>query len=71
MPGRAILAAALVLGTASGVVQAPVAVAQEAPAVSSNDISGLIRAVADASARLDSTRQDIAVKREGVNKTLV
>ncbi|MBB1030407.1 hypothetical protein G6027_05805, partial [Dietzia sp. SLG310A2-38A2] len=52
-------------------VQAPIAVAQEAPAISPGDISGLIRAVADASARLDSTRQDIAVKREGVNKTLV
>ncbi|GAA1715286.1 hypothetical protein GCM10009831_26170 [Dietzia cercidiphylli] len=45
--------------------------AQEVPATSPGDISGLIRAVADASARLDATRQDIAVKREGVNKTLV
>ena len=45
--------------------------AQEAPAVAPGDISGLIRAVADASARLDATRQGIAVKREGVNKTLV
>ncbi|MEH6818381.1 MAG: NlpC/P60 family protein [Dietzia psychralcaliphila] len=71
MPGHTLLAAVLVLGSASGVVQAPTAVAQEAPAVSPGDISGLIRAVADASARLDSTRQDIAVKREGVNKTLV
>ncbi|MGN7155973.1 NlpC/P60 family protein [Dietzia cercidiphylli] len=70
-PGHALLAAALVLGTASGVVHAPVVAAQEVPAASPGDISGLIRAVADASARLDATRQDIAVKREGVNKTLV
>ncbi|MDX2355437.1 NlpC/P60 family protein [Dietzia sp. PP-33] len=52
-------------------VQVPIAAAQEAPAVSTGDISGLIRGVADASARLDATRQGIAVKREGVNKTLV
>lgn len=45
--------------------------AQESPAIAPGDISGLIRAVADASARLDATRQGIAVKREGVNKTLV
>ena len=71
--GRAALAAALVLGTASGVVHVPVAAAQEAPAVAPapGDISALIRAVADATARLDATRQDIAVKKEGVNKTLV
>ena len=62
---------ALVLGTASGVVHVPVAAAQQAPAVAPGDLSGLIRAVADASARLDATRQSIAVKREGVNKTLV
>ena len=71
MPGRAALAAALVLGTASAVVQVPVAVAQPAPAVASGDVSGLIRAVADATARLDQTREEIAVKRDGVNKTLV
>ncbi|PAY24833.1 hypothetical protein CEY15_01265 [Dietzia natronolimnaea] len=52
-------------------VQAPVVAAQVEPAASPEDISSLIRAVADASARLDATRQDIAVKREGVNKTLV
>lgn len=62
---------ALVLTTASGVLHAPVVWAQEAPAAGPGDLSGLIRAVADASARLDSTRQGIAVKREGVNKTLV
>lgn len=75
--GRAALAAVLVLGTASGAIHAPGAVAQ--PAASGNpvesaapdDLSGLIRAVADASARLDATRQDIAVKRESVNKSLV
>lgn len=59
------------LGTASGAVHVPVAAAQEAPAVMPGDVSGLIRAVADATARLDATRQDIAVKREGVNKTFV
>lgn len=71
--GRAVLAAVLVLGTASAGVHVPLAVAQEAPAASPapDDISGLIRAVADATARLDAARQDIAVKREGVNKTLV
>lgn len=71
--GRAALAAALVLGTAAGVVHVPVAAAQQAPAAAPapDDISGLIRAVADASARLDAARQGIAVKREGVNKTLV
>ena len=71
MTGRAVLAAALVLGTASAVVQAPVAVAQPAPASAPGDISGLIRAVADATAQLDHTRQEIAVKRDGVNKSLV
>ena len=65
------LAAVLVLGTAAGVAHIPVAAAQQAPAVAPDDISGLIRAVADATARLDATRQEIAVKREGVNKTLV
>lgn len=69
--GRAALAAALVLGTAASVLQAPVAMAQQATAVAPGDISGLIRAVADATARLDSTREGIAVAREGVNKTLV
>lgn len=69
--GRAVLAAALVLGTASAVVQAPIATAQSAPASAPDDISSLIRAVADASARLDATKQGIAVKREGVNKTFV
>ncbi len=69
--GRATLAVALVLGTASGAVHIPIASAQEVPAVMPGDVSGLIRAVADAAARLDATRQDIAVKREGVNKTLV
>ena len=59
------------LGTASGAVHIPVSAAQEAPAVMPGDVSGLIRAVAEATARLDSTRQDIAVKREGVNKTFV
>lgn len=61
----------LVLGTASALVQAPVTSAQEASQVAPDDISGLIRAVADATARLDSTREGIAVAREGVNKTLV
>ena len=69
--GRAALAVALVLGTASGALHIPVAAAQEAPAIMPGDVSGLIRAVADATARLDATRQDIAVKREGVNKTFV
>ena len=69
--GRAALTAALVLGTASAVVHPPVVSAQQAPAVPSGGISELIRAVADATARLDATRQEIAVKREGVNKTLV
>lgn len=71
MTGRAALAAALVLGTASAVVQVPVAVAQQAPTAAAGDISGLIRAVADATARLDQTQEEIAVKRDGVNKTLV
>lgn len=78
--GRAALAAVLALGTASSVVHAPGAVAQPAHASRSApsadsaggaDISSLIRAVADASARLDATREDIAVKRESVNKSLV
>lgn len=69
--GRAALAAVLVLGTATAVVQAPIAIAQSAPASAPDDISSLIRAVADASARLDATKQGIAVKREGVNKTFV
>lgn len=71
MPGRAALAAALVLGTASGAVHAPVATGQEAPAVRADDVSGLIRAVADATARLDATNEEIAVKRDEVNKTFV
>lgn len=70
-PGRTALAAALVLGTASVVVHVPVANAQETIQVAPGDISGLIRAVADATARLDDTRQGIAVAREDVNKTLV
>ncbi|MFS4489413.1 NlpC/P60 family protein [Dietzia kunjamensis] len=70
-PGRAVLAAVLVLGTAAGAVQAPVAGAQQVTAVAPGDISGLIRAVADASARLDQTREEIAVSRESVNKSLV
>lgn len=45
--------------------------AQQVPAVAPGDISGLIRAVADATARLDETREQIAVQREGVNKSLV
>ncbi|MCT2074798.1 hypothetical protein M3E70_00545, partial [Dietzia cinnamea] len=69
--GRAALAAALVLGTASGLLHPPAAGAQGVSAVAPGDISGLIRAVADATARLDGTRESIAVKREGVNKTLV
>lgn len=52
-------------------IHSPVAMAQGSPSVAAEDISGLIRAVADASARLDATREGIAVKREGVNKTLV
>lgn len=71
VPGRAALAAVLVLGTASAVVQAPVVAAQETSQVAPGDISGLIRAVADATARLDATREGIAVARENVNKTLV
>ena len=59
------------LGTAAAAVQAPIAGAQEVSAVSPGDISGLIRAVADASARLDRTREEIAVSRESVNKSLV
>lgn len=69
--GRTALAAALVLGTASAVVQVPVVAAQETSQVAPGDISGLIRAVADATARLDATREGIAVAREDVNKTLV
>lgn len=69
--GRAAIAVALVLGTATGVVQTPMAAAQDAPAIAADDVSGLIRAVADATARLDATHRDIAVKREGVNKTFV
>lgn len=71
LPGRAAIAAALVLGTASAVVHVPVAIAQEATQVAPGDISGLIRAVADATARLDATRQSIAVAKEDVNKSLV
>ncbi|MBB1019074.1 hypothetical protein G6023_12420, partial [Dietzia sp. DQ11-71] len=52
-------------------MQAPVAGAQQVTAVAPGDISGLIRAVADASARLDQTREEIAVSRESVNKSLV
>ncbi len=69
--GRAALAAVLVLGTASALVQAPLVAAQGASQVAPGDISGLIRAVADATARLDATRENIAVAREDVNKTLV
>ena len=50
LPGRAAIAAALVLSTASAVVHVPVATAQEAARVAPGDISGLIRAVADATA---------------------
>lgn len=71
MPGRAALAAVLVLGTASAVVQAPVVAAQETSQVSPGDVSELIRAVADATARLDANREEIAVARDEVNKTLV
>ena len=46
--GRAALAAALVLGTASGLLHPPAAGAQGVSAVAPGDISGLIRAVADA-----------------------
>lgn len=70
-PGRTALAAVLVLGTATAVVQTPVVAAQETSQVAPGDISGLIRAVADATARLDATREGIAVAREDVNKTLV
>ena len=70
-PGRAALAAVLVLGTASAVIQVPVVSAQESAPHAAGDISTLIRAVADATARLDSTREQIAVAREDVNKTLV
>ena len=52
-------------------MQVPLAAAQESTQVAPGDISGLIRAVADATARLDSTRQEIAVAREDVNKSLV
>ena len=69
--GRATLAVALVLGTASGAVHIPIASAQEGTSVMPGDVSGLIRAVAEATAHLDATRQDIAIKREDVNKTLV
>ena len=70
-PGRAAVAAALVLATGTAVVQVPVATAQEATRVAPGDISGLIRAVADATARLDAKREGIAVAREDVNKSLV
>lgn len=59
------------MGTATAGISAPVAGAQPAPAAASGDTSSLIRAVADASARLDSARESIAVKREDVNKTFV
>ncbi|UVE95464.1 NlpC/P60 family protein [Dietzia sp. B32] len=65
------LAAVLVLGTAGAALQPPVAGAQQVSAVAPGDVSGLIRAVADATARLDETREQIAVQREGVNKSLV
>lgn len=71
---RAALATALSLSTAGTLVHAPLAVAQEAPgapAPAPGDVSALIRAVADATGRLDTARQDIRVKREDVNKTLV
>src|SRR5699024_4749335 len=70
-PGRVALAAVLVLGTAGAALQPPVAGAQQVSAVAPGDVSGLIRAVADATARLDETREQIAVQREGVNKSLV
>ncbi|WP_255584007.1 NlpC/P60 family protein [Dietzia sp. ANT_WB102] len=70
-PGRAALAAALVLGTAAGVVHAPISGAQPISAVAPRDISGLIRAVAEATATLDQTHEEIAVQRESVNKSLV
>lgn len=65
------LAVVLVLGTAGGVIHAPAAGAQQVRAGAPADISSLIRAVADATARLDETREEIAVQREGVNKSLV
>ena len=52
-------------------MQTPVVAAQETSQVAPGDISGLIRAVADATARLDANREEIAVAREEVNKTLV
>ena len=55
-------------------MHAPTAGAQEAAAPvepAPGDISGLIRAVADATGRLEGAKTQIAVKREDVNKTLV
>ena len=59
------------MATGSAVVQVPIAAAQDTAQVAPDDISGLIRAVADATARLDAKREGIAVARDEVNKTLV